>query len=89
MVVSVEDAEGEGVLASVIGAVASLIGSGDDDQELVFERTVHVQGDRVADYLSLELADDEPGLYRVLIQVTDLANGESVEVERTFQMTGP
>ncbi len=89
MVVSVEDAEGKGVLASVIAAVASLIGSGDDDQELVFERTVQVQGDRVADYLSLELADDEPGLYRVLIQVTDLANGESVEVERTFQMTGP
>ena len=88
--VTVSDAEGKGVLASLLGAVAGLVGGGDDDDvELVFERTVEVQGDRVLDYLELRLSEDEPGSYRVLIEVTDLLGKETASSERTFQLIGP
>ncbi|MDP2577138.1 MAG: GWxTD domain-containing protein [Candidatus Palauibacterales bacterium] len=89
LVISVSDAEGKGVFASVIGALGSLVGAGDDkDGELVFERTVEVRGDRVPDYLELTLSD-EPGLYRVRIRLTDRLSGETAEAERTFRLVSP
>ena len=82
---SVTDAEGKGVLATVV----SVFGFSDDqDLELTYERTVEPTGDRVPEYMSLEL-DDEPGLYRLRIEVTDLLGDTTVVGERNFRVTGP
>ena len=88
--VSVSDAEGRGVLASVVRALGSLVGGGgDDDVELVFERTAEVKGDRVPEYLELTLTSDEPGAYRVRVAIRDLRAGEEAAAERAFQRVEP
>lgn len=80
---SVTDAEGKGVLARV----AQAFGFGEDDQvELSYERVVQWNGQRVPEYISLELVDSEPGEYRVSIEVQDYNTGRKVTTERTFQL---
>ena len=79
----VTDAEGKGVLATVAGA----FGFGDDDDiELKFERVVRFNGQRVPEYISIELVDSEPGDYRVIIKIKDLISGEEVAAQRTFEL---
>ena len=82
--IEVKDAEGKGVLAKIV----SLFGSDDEDLELTYERTVEVDGDRVPEYMSLELADDEPGTYRLEIEVVDLLSDAKIVGERTFTVKG-
>jgi len=87
--VSVTDIEGGGVLAKVAGALGSLLGlSGDPEPELSFERVVELTGDRVPEHILLEHAIEEPGEYRVRIQVNDRLSGATVARERVFQVRG-
>jgi GWxTD domain-containing protein len=80
---SVTDAEGKGVLATIAGA----FGFGDDeDIELTYERVVRFNGERVPEYISLKLVDSEPGEYRLRIEVEDLISGARVATDRTFQL---
>jgi GWxTD domain-containing protein len=80
---SVTDAEGKGVLAKVAGA----FGFGDDDDiELTYERVVRFNGERVPEYISIELAGNEPGEYRLTIEVEDLSSEKRATVDRTFQL---
>ena len=79
----VTDAEGKGILATV----ADAFGFGDDDDiELRYERVVRFNGQRVPEYISIELVDSEPGDYRVVIEVRDLISGEEVAAQRAFQL---
>lgn len=84
--ISITDAEGKGVLAKIVGG---LFGSEDEDLELTYERTVQFDGERVPEYMSLDLADDEPGEYRLRIEVQDLQSDATVRGERTFVVIGP
>lgn len=80
---SVTDAEGKGVLARV----ASAFGFGDDeDIELSYERVVRFNGQRVPEYMSLELLDSEPGDYLLKIEVRDLISGQRIGAGRIFQL---
>jgi GWxTD domain-containing protein len=86
---SVEDVEGGGVLAKVVGALGDVLGLSDDQGiELTYERFVELTGDRVPEYLSIEIPQEEPGDYRVRVQVTDFQSGDSVVGERVFHITG-
>ncbi len=80
---SVTDAEGKGVLARV----ARAFGFGEDEQiELTYDRVVRFNGERVPEYLSLDLFDAEAGRYRLRIRVSD-RNAEVVaSAEREFQL---
>ena len=79
----VTDAEGKGILATV----ADAFGFGDDDDiELRYERVVRFNGQRVPEYISIELVDSEPGNYLVVIEVRDLISGEEVAAQRAFQL---
>jgi len=79
----VTDAEGKGVFATV----ADAFGFGDeDDIELQYERVVRFNGQRVPEYISIQLHDSEPGDYRVIIEVRDLISGEEIVGERVFQL---
>ncbi len=85
--VSVMDLEGGGVLAKVAGALGSLLGlSGDPEPELTFERVVELTGDRVPEHILLEHAIEEPGEYRVRVQVDDRLSGATVARERVFKV---
>jgi GWxTD domain-containing protein len=79
----VTDAKGKGVLATV----ADAFGFGEeDDIELEYERVVRFNGQRVPEYISIELIDSEPGDYRVVIEVRDRISGEDVAMQRSFQL---
>ncbi len=79
----VTDAEGKGVFAKV----ANVFGFGaDDDIELEYERVVRFNGQRVPEYISIELLDSEPGDYRVIIEVRDLIGGAEATTQREFQL---
>ncbi len=80
---SVTDAEGKGVLARVAWA----FGFGDDEKiELSYDRVVPFDGERVPEYLSLDLFDAEPGRYRLRIRVSDRNAGVVASAERDFQL---
>jgi hypothetical protein len=86
---SVEDVEGGGVLAKVVGALGDVLGLSDNQGiELTYERLVELSGDRVPEYLSIELPQEKPGDYRVRVQLTDLLSGDSVVGERAFHIAG-
>jgi len=55
---------------------------------LSFERVVELTGDRVPEHILLEHAIEEPGEYRVRIQVNDRLSGATVARERVFQVRG-
>ena len=88
--ISVTDAAGGGVLAKVAGAIGGLLGLADDEEiELTYERLVELTGDRVPEYMSLEVATDEPGDYRLQVEVSDRLSGRTVTGERIFKVVGP
>lgn len=87
--ISVTDAGGGGILATVAGAVGDLLGLSDGNEpELSYDRVVELSGDRVPEYMTLELAENDPGEYRVRVQVTDQLSGKTVVGERVFQVIG-
>lgn len=87
---SVRSAEGKGVLARVVGALGGLVGlSGEQEPELTFERVVEPAGDRVPEYMSLELALSEAGDYRIRVEVTDQVSGAVAVSERDFSYVEP
>ncbi len=82
---SVEDAEGKGVLTRI----ARAFGFGDDQQiELTYDRLVAFNGERVPEYLSLTLPESEPGVYRLSIRVADRNREETVTAQREFRILG-
>jgi GWxTD domain-containing protein len=86
---SVTDTRGRSVLATVVGVIGQLLGlSEQEGPQLTYERIVEFTDDRVPEYLSLQLADDEPGEYRLRIEVTDQLSGNTVVRERAFQVIG-
>lgn len=86
---SVEGAEGEGVVARVVGALGGLVGlSGDAEPELSFERIVEFRGDRVPEYMALELGLKDSGNYRLRVEVNDQVSGASAVSERVFEYVG-
>jgi GWxTD domain-containing protein len=81
--ISVTDARGKGVVAKL----ARVFGLGEDEQiELSYERIVEFDGERVPEYMSIELPDSDPGEYRLTITVKDIIKGTSITGERTFQL---
>ncbi len=80
---SVTDAEGKGVLARV----ARAFGFGEDQEiELTYDRVVPFNGERVPEYLSLDLFDAEPGRYRLRIRVSDRNADVIASAERDFEL---
>ena len=67
-----------------------MLGLADDEEiELTYERLVELTGDRVPEYMSLEVATDEPGDYRLQVEVSDRLSGRTVTGERIFKVVGP
>ncbi|KPK81115.1 MAG: hypothetical protein AMS25_07855 [Gemmatimonas sp. SM23_52] len=84
---SVTDTGGRSVLATVVGVIGELLGlAGEEGPQLTYERIVEFSGDRVPEYLSLELVDDDPGEYRLRIEVSDRLSGATVVGERVFNV---
>jgi len=80
---SVTDTQGKGVVARVAGA----FGFGEGDEiELSYERVVQFNGQRVPEYISIELVESEPGDYMVKIEVRDLIAGNNFSARRIFQL---
>jgi len=80
---SVTDTQGKGVVARVAGA----FGFGEGDEiELSYERVVQFNGQRVPEYISIELVESEPGDYMVEIEVRDLIAGNNFSARRIFQL---
>ena len=87
---SVKDAEGKGVLARMVGALGGLVGlSGEREPELTFERIVEPRGDRVPEYMSLELGLEDAGEYRVRVEILDQVSGATAVSERVFRYAVP
>lgn len=80
---TVTDAEGKGVLARVARAFGF---GGDQKVELTYDRLVPFDGERVPEYLSLDLFDTEPGRYRLGIRVADRNADVIASAERDFQL---
>jgi len=80
---SVSDTQGKGVVARVAGA----LGFGEGDEiELSYERVVRFNGQRVPEYISIELLESEPGDYLVEIEVRDLIADRTISARRAFQL---
>jgi GWxTD domain-containing protein len=86
---SVTGEGGTGVLAKVAEALGEALGlAGSSAPQLSYDRAVVVRGDRVPEYLSLELALDDPGPHTLRIEVTDLLSGATAVAERRFEVRG-
>lgn len=82
---SVQDAEGDGVLAGVARALRGVFGGGAErGLKITYESTVALAGDRVPDFVALDFAPQKTGPYRLRVEVTDLASGETATAERLF-----
>lgn len=87
--IEVEDTEGGGVLATVVGAIGRTLGlSGEEGLRLSYERVVDLTEDRVPEFIELGLDTQEPGTYAVQIQVTDQLTGNTTEIARRFRIRG-
>jgi hypothetical protein len=75
-----------GVLARVVGVLGDVLGFSADDvtPELTYERVIALAGDRVPEYLAIELPDVDAGEYRLRVRVDDRVGGRSAESERRF-----
>ena len=84
---------GKQVTARILGGIADAVGltaKGDDRVSLRFERTVALDaGDRVPNYLALDLGDAPFGTYALELTVTDLTSRRAAKQQRTITLPRP
>lgn len=87
--VQVTDVKGGGVITKLVGAVGQALGlSGGQGLKLNYEREVQPADGRVPEYMTLGLQTQDPGTYRVRIEVTDEISGQTAIAERRFRILG-
>jgi GWxTD domain-containing protein len=85
MEITVEDVGQEGLVSSVVRSLGSLVGLGDDaDTRIRFDRSGEPRDETIPEYLSLTLADVDPGSYEIQVRIRDQATGEESVATRTI-----
>lgn len=82
----ITDVKDRDVLASVVGALRGLFGASRGEVKVTYESAVELSGDRVPDYVSLQLPPDDARDYRIQLEVTDLRTGKTATAERVFRV---
>ena len=83
---TVEDSTRRNVVERLFRAGRDLIGLGTPETRVRWDRQVPVVDDLVPEYISLEVADLEPGEYTIRVRLTDLATGQAAETARAIRV---
>lgn len=83
---AVEDSTERNVIARLVRGAEELLGGGDDETRVAWERAAPVVEGRTVDWLRAELPVLEPGAYVVRLRVRDRATGDVVERTRRFEI---
>lgn len=79
---AVEDSTRRNVVRRLLRAGAEVLGAGDPETRVRWERQVEVVDDVVPEYLTVELGVLDPGDYAIRIRIRDLATGQDTETVR-------
>lgn len=85
---AVEDSTERNVIARLVRGAGELLGGGDDETRVAWERAAPVVDDRSVDWLRAELPVLDPGAYVVRLRIRDRTTGDVVERTRRFEIVG-
>lgn len=83
---AVEDSPPRSLVESMVRAVGKLMGRGGEPTRIRWQRIVPAHGDRIIDFLRVDLGRLEPGEYALRIRVTDQLTRDRAETARRFSV---